>query len=64
MNRFIIKKVVKKMNTMKTRAAIGLLSVIGTWSRATLSTALNIMFGHISKEEISKKVIIELNMLS
>jgi hypothetical protein len=40
MKRFMIKNVVEKMNITNTRETPGLLSVFGTWFKATLSIAL------------------------
>ena len=60
MKRFITKKVVMKMKDMYRSAIVGLLSysMIPSTSGAA-SKALNIISGHISNVEISKKVSIE-----
>lgn len=63
-NRFMMKKVVKKMNTMKMIETHSLACSCGTRSMSTPSMAAYIIPGHISRVEISKKVSIELKILS
>ena len=59
MKRFIMKKVVKKMNTMNNIETHSEFPTTGTMSIPTVSMAPYIIPGHISRVEISKNVIIE-----
>ena len=64
MNRFIMKNVVTKMYMTYSKLTIGEFFSLGDLFKPTASMAANIMSGHISRVEISKKVIIEMKMLS
>lgn len=63
-NRFMMKKVTMKMYSTKSRLTKGEFFSTGCLSRPTASIAANIISGHISKVEISKKVFIEIKMWS
>jgi hypothetical protein len=62
--RFMMKNVVKKMKIIKIQATHSFAFSYGTKSIPTPSIAAYIIPGHISNVEISKKVNIELKILS
>lgn len=64
MNRFMMKKVVTKMKRTNTKATSGEFFSIGDLSYPTESIAANIISGHISRVVISKKVSMEIKILS
>ena len=59
MNKFMTKKVVKKINATKSKDTSVLLSLLGPVSTPVESIAMFIMSGHISKVETSTRVSIE-----
>ena len=60
MNKFMTKKVVTKMKEMKSKAIHYLLPIMGALSISSCEfVAANMMSGHVSRVETSKKVVIE-----